>query len=70
MQRHSRQIGPRCYACGRPMPAAESVAVDLAPAGQAFAEMVLMHQRCSPVSVADSPAAVGRQSFAARCATA
>ena len=38
----------RCYGCGRPMLGGDGVEVDLAPAGRPFAELVLMHQRCSP----------------------
>ena len=42
----------RCYACGRPMLGGDGVEVDLAPAGGAFAEPVLMHERCSPALAA------------------
>jgi hypothetical protein len=38
----------RCYVCGRLMLDAEAVAMDIAPARQAFAEPVLVHQHCSP----------------------
>ena len=43
-------IALRCYKCGLPMLGGDGVEVDLAPASQAFAELVLMHQRCSALS--------------------
>jgi hypothetical protein len=48
MPSHRYLIALRCYECGRPMACGDGVEVDLAPAGHAFAEPVLMHQRCSP----------------------
>lgn len=45
-------VALRCYECGRPMAGGEEVEVDLAPASHAFAELVLMHQRCSPLIAA------------------
>lgn len=42
----------RCYGCGRPVLAGESVAVDLASGDRAFAEPVGMHERCAPAYLA------------------
>ena len=48
MSSNKQPVALRCYECGRPILGGDGVKVDLAPAGHAFAEPVLMHQRCSP----------------------
>jgi hypothetical protein len=51
MPRHEQLSALRCYECGRPMLPGDEVEVDVAPARQAFAELVLVHQGCSHLAV-------------------